>query len=527
MTADSSRPWPALWSLIIGFFMILVDSTIVTVAINRIQADLDTTLNSVIWVTSAYLLAYAVPLLITGRMGDRFGPKRLYLVGLTIFTLSSLWCGLADSVGVLIAARVVQGLGAAIMTPQTMAVITRLFPPDKRGAALGIWGATAGVASLVGPIAGGLLVDGLGWQWIFFVNVPVGVVGFILAWMNVPSLETHRHRFDILGVVLSAAGLFLVVFGIQEGEQYNWGTITGIISVWGLIITGFVFLAAFVLWQWHLGRFAQATAGSGRSLPSPLLPLVLFTDRNFALANIAVTTVGFMISSMILPIMLWTQIVLGFTPTQSALLLAPTAVMSAVLSPLVGARLTTWSVRWVAVGGLLCFVVGISTYAAMMAANVDWPWMLIPAVVLGFANAGTWGPLSIAATRNLPPMLAGAGSGIYNTTRQIGAVIGSASIAAMMSAQLSAQLPGGSASSGGGEASFAAGGLPEFLHDAFARAMGYSEYLPAAVIACAVFAAVFLRSAGREAASKKAPAGAPDGAQAPGAGSGNPGHPAH
>src|SRR3712207_4865980 len=229
-----SRPWPALWSLVIGFFMILIDTTIVSVANPRIMEGLDTDINAVIWVTSAYLLAYAVPLLITGRLGDRFGPKKLYLLGLVVFTLASLWCGLSRDVETLIAARVLQGLGAAIMTPKTMAVITRIFPPNRRGAAMALWGATAGVATLVGPILGGVLVDGFGWEWIFFINVPVGVAGFILAWRFVPSLTTHPHRFDIPGVVLSAVGLFLLVFGIQEGETYDWGTITGPVTVWGL-----------------------------------------------------------------------------------------------------------------------------------------------------------------------------------------------------------------------------------------------------------------------------------------------------
>ena len=156
------------------------------------------------------------------------------------------------------------------MTPQTMAVITRIFPPERRGAAMAIWGSTAGVAMLVGPIAGGLLVDGLGWEWIFFVNVPVGIIGFILAWRFVPKLPTNAHRFDILGVVLSAVGMFLLVFGIQEGEKYDWGTIRGPITVWGLIIAGIVVLAAFVLWQKvQEGRAAAAA----RPVPGPqLLP---------------------------------------------------------------------------------------------------------------------------------------------------------------------------------------------------------------------------------------------------------------
>ena len=190
-------PWPALWAVCVGFFMILVDTTIVSVATPTILAELRTDVDAVVWVTSAYLLAYAVPLLITGRLGDRFGPRRVYMVGLTIFTLASLWCGLTSTIGGLIAARVVQGLGASVMMPQTMAVITRTFPAESRGRAMSLWGAVAGVATLVGPILGGVLVDGLGWEWIFFVNVPVGVVGLVLAARLVPELPTHVRRFDL------------------------------------------------------------------------------------------------------------------------------------------------------------------------------------------------------------------------------------------------------------------------------------------------------------------------------------------
>ena len=236
-------PWPALWALVVGFFMILIDTTIVSVANPAIKAALDphtNNLDNVVWVTSAYLLAYAVPLLVTGRLGDRFGPKRVYLVGLVIFTLASVWSGLSGSLDMLIAARAAQGIGAALMTPQTMAVITRTFPPERRGAAMGLWGGTAGVATLVGPLLGGLLVDASGWEWIFFINVPVGIVAFVLAWMLVPNLETHAHRFDLVGVAMSAAGLFLIVFGLQEAAAYNWGVIWGPVSVWGLIGAGIV-----------------------------------------------------------------------------------------------------------------------------------------------------------------------------------------------------------------------------------------------------------------------------------------------
>src|SRR5882757_4754559 len=170
------NPWGALSALCIGFFMILLDATIVSIAIPAMLLGLNASLNSVVWVTSVYLLTYAVPMLFTSRLGDRFGPKRIFLAGLVIFTGASLWCGLAGDVGTLIAARGVQGLGAALMTPQTLAFITFLFPPARRGAAMGLWGGIAGMATVTGPLLGGLLVDNLGWQWIFFVNVPVGVV---------------------------------------------------------------------------------------------------------------------------------------------------------------------------------------------------------------------------------------------------------------------------------------------------------------------------------------------------------------
>ncbi|MBT2502741.1 DHA2 family efflux MFS transporter permease subunit [Curtobacterium sp. ISL-83] len=471
------KPWPALWALVVGFFMILVDSTIVSVATPTIAQQLDADINAVIWVTSAYLLAYAVPLLITGRLGDRFGPKIMYQIGLVVFTLASLWCGLSGSIEMLIVARVVQGLGAAMMTPQTMSVITRMFPPQNRGAAMGLWGATAGIASLVGPIAGGLLVDGFGWEWIFFVNVPVGVVAFILAQRFVPSFEKRQHKFDVLGIVLSAVGMFLLVFGIQEGETYKWGTIAGPISVWSLIIAGLVVLAAFVVWQ----HFQKS---------EPLLPLVLFKDRNFTLANIAITAVGVAISSFALPLMLWAQDVKAFSPTQAALLLVPMAVLSAALAPLVGKNLNRWNPRWVAAFGLACFSGGLFWFGALVAGNSGWQLILLPSALLGVANACMWGPLSVSATRNLSPQLAGAGSGVYNTTRQIGAVLGSAGIAALIEARIAANFPQGSGSGGG--ATQQVGTLPGFLQSPFSEAMGQSLVLPATVLLIAIVASLFL-----------------------------------
>ena len=477
--APTINPWRALWALIIGFFMLLVDTTIVSVANPAIKASLDpatNNLDNVVWVTSAYLLAYAVPLLISGRLGDAFGPKRIYLTGLAVFTLASLGCGLSTSLGLLIAMRAVQGVGAALMTPQTMAVITRTFPPERRGAAMGLWGATAGVATLVGPLAGGLLVDAFGWEAIFFVNIPVGIAGFVLAAVLVPRLETHPHRFDMVGVLLSAVGLFLLVFGLQEGSTYDWGVIWGPITVWSVIAAGVLVLGLFV-WQ------------QARTTSEPLVPLTLFHDRNFSVSNLAITTVGFTVTAMSLPMMFYLQLGRGLTPSQAALLTIPTAVLSGILSPLAGRLLDRTDPRLLLVPGLLLVAGGQFWYAGLMNATTPLPMFLLPAALIGIGSAGMWGPLATTATRNLPPRQAGAGSGVYNTTRTIGSVIGSAAIAALMQTRLVANLPAASGSSGG----FGSGPMPAFLVEPFATSMGQALLLPAATMLLGVITVLFMR----------------------------------
>lgn len=453
------KPWPALIALCLGFFMILVDTTIVTVATPALMADLDAEVNAVVWVTSAYLLAYAVPVLITGRLGDRYGPKNLYLIGLTLFTAASLWCGLTGTVEMLILARVVQGFGAAMMTPQTMAVITRIFAAERRGQAMALWGATAGVAMLVGPILGGFLVDLAGWEWIFFINVPVGIVAFVLAWRLVPSLSTHSHRFDWLGVALSGVGMFLLVFGIQEGHQFDW-------NGWVLtsIVAGLLVLGVFLLWQ-------------ARNSAEPLVPLRLFTDRNFSVSNVAISMMSFTATAMGFPLMLYAQLVRGLSPTDSALLMVPMAVTSLVMAPIVGRFTDRVHPRVLTAAGFVIGAASLFWLALVLDATVPTWQILVPMGVFGVGMSGIWAPLAATATRNLPMDLAGAGSGVYNATRQVGAVLGSAAIAVLMDARLAAQLPG--ASAGTPETT---GSLPPALHAGFSDAMSESMLLPAGVM---------------------------------------------
>ncbi|MCZ4500908.1 MAG: drug resistance transporter, EmrB/QacA subfamily [Marmoricola sp.] len=475
LAATSEKdPWPALWALVLGFFMIMVDSTIVTVATPAIIEDLHAEVNSVVWVTSAYLLAYAVPVLITGRLGDRFGQKRLYMIGLVVFTLSSLWCGLTGTVEGLIIARVFQGFGASMMTPQTMAIITRIFPAQRRGQAMALWGATAGVALLVGPLLGGVLVDGLGWEWIFFINIPVGVVAFALAWRLVPTLTTNPHRFDWLGVVLSGGGMFLLVFGIQEGHQYDWGTVTGQITVWRLIIAGLIVFGLFVFWQ-------------SRNSREPLVPLGLFRERNFSLANIGISTISFAFTAMAFPMMLYAQLVRGLSPTEAALLLVPMAVFSIALAPIVGKLTDRVHPRLITATGFITACASLVWLAVELTPDSPTWQIMLPVALLGAGSAGIWAPLSATATRNLPMSLAGAGAGVYNATRQVGAVLGSAGIALLMDSRLAAQglTFDPSKTSGGGS------GLPEQALEPFSKAMSQAMFLPAGVLVIGVIAVLF------------------------------------
>jgi EmrB/QacA subfamily drug resistance transporter len=437
------------------------------------MSALDIGYDTVIWVTSAYLLGYAVPLLVAGRLGDQFGPKNLYLIGLAVFTAASLWCGLAGGIDMLIAARAVQGVGAALLTPQTLSVITRTFPPERRGAAMSVWGATAGVATLIGPLAGGVLVDRLGWEWIFFVNVPIGAIGLVLAIVLIPDLPVHRHRFDILGVALSGAGMFLLVFALQEGESQGWAP-----WIWAQIFGGICCMAVFVYWQ-------AVTRGE------PLVPLHIFRDLDFGLANVGVAVIGFAVTGMVLPVMFYAQAVCEMSPTRSALLTAPMAIASGVLAPVVGKIVDRAHPRAVVGFGFSVLAIGL-TWLSIEMTPLTAIWRLVlPFAVIGVGMAFIWSPLAATATRNLPPHLAGAGSGVYNATRQVGAVLGSAGMAAFMTSRIAADLP---PMPGGRQPEHASAvmQLPEFLHEPFAAAMSEATLLPAFVALFGVVAALFM-----------------------------------
>ncbi|GFG67332.1 MFS transporter [Mycobacterium kubicae] len=469
------NPWHALWAMIVGFFMIMVDSTIVAIANPTIMAEMHIGYATVVWVTSAYLLGFAVVLLVAGRLGDRYGPKNLYLVGLVLFTAASVWCGLSGSAAMLIAARVVQGVGAGVLTPQTLSMITRIFPARRRGTALSMWGATAGVASLVAPLAGGVLVDTLGWQWIFFVNVPVGVIGLVVAVWLLPVLPVHAHRFDLIGVALSGIGMFGIVFALQEGQSAEWAP-----WIWAVLVAGVGFMSAFVYWQ-SINR------------DEPLIPLRIFRDPDFSLSSIGVAITAFATTAMMLPLIFYIQAVCGLSPTRSAVLIAPMAITSGVLAPFVG-RIVDRA-HPVPVIGFGFSMLAISMTWMSIELDPDTPiWRLVlPLMASGVGMAFVWSPLAATATRHLPPELAGASSGVFNATRQLGAVLGSAGMAAFMTAQISDEMPPTPSNAADSDFSGAVR-LPGFLREPFSTAMSQSMLLPAFISLLGIVTALFMLS---------------------------------
>jgi EmrB/QacA subfamily drug resistance transporter len=415
--------------MLVGFFMLMIDTLIVSVANPSIQRELNTSLTATIWVTSAYMLAIAVPLLVAGRLGDRFGQKTVFMAGMALFTVASAACGLSGTITALIMARVVQGFGAALMTPQTQAMIVRLFPPDKRGAPMGVWGSVSGVAMLIAPLAGGFLLDHLGWQAIFLVNVPIGLIGLVLAGVFIPRLDGAPARFDWIGMILSGVGLFLLVFGLQEGSAHHWGRVWGPITIPMLVGTGVAFMAVFVIWE-------------VKGTHCPLVPMRLFAHRDFAVSTAAISCVRFVSAAMPLPWLYFLQLGRGYSGQESAMVMLPSAVISGVLSPLVGAKLIhRLGSRVLVPVGSLVWAGGLWWLALLStdsSALVPWAW--VASAVLGVGNSLVWSPLSVAATAHLPLDEAGAGSSVYNTVGQIGSVVGAAGVTTWMNTRIAAEL---------------------------------------------------------------------------------------
>ncbi|MHB8572940.1 MAG: DHA2 family efflux MFS transporter permease subunit [Candidatus Dormibacteria bacterium] len=416
-------PWLTLLVLCLGFFMILLDTTIVNIAFPSIKTSLNAGFDQVLWVLNAYILVYAVLLISAGRLGDLRGQRNLFILGLFIFTGASALCGFAQDANQLIAARVLQGIGGAILTPQTLSIITTIFPPSRRGAAFGVWGAVAGVAAVAGPTLGGFIVTNFDWRWIFYVNLPVGAVTILLAFLLVPNIKPNRkHRLDLVGVVLSGGGLLAVCFGLIEGQRYNWGAVWEWVSIPYILTVGAALLLLFFAWE--------------RGEEEPLIPLGLFGERNFGIMNWVSVALAFGMFGIFLPVTFYFQLVLGMSALNAGLAIAPMPFTSMLIAPLAGRLSDRLGGKYILILGLLAFGGGFAWLGAIADTGSTWQTFLAPLILSGFGLGCTFAPLATVAMASVKPQQAGAASGVLNTSRQVGGVLGSAVAGAVLQNRL-------------------------------------------------------------------------------------------
>jgi EmrB/QacA subfamily drug resistance transporter len=419
------NPWAVLVVISLGFFMTLLDLTIVNIAIPNMLAKLHASFDDVLWVINAYALVLAVLVITGGRLGDIMGPRKLFAAGVAVFTVASAACGLAPNPDLLIAFRAVQGVGAAMLMPQTLAMITMIFPSERRGAAFGVWGAVAGAATIAGPTLGGLLITAFDWRWIFFVNLPFGVIVLLLTGILIPDLRPGRsHRLDLPGVLLASAALLAICYGLVEGQTYNWGKIVSFISIPLIFGVGVVLLAAFLVIQWM------------RQDREPLVPFSLFRDRNFALMNFMSAAVVIGVMGIFLPLAIYLQSVLGFSALKAGLAMAPASVVAAIVAPIAGRLTDRLGGRYILMTGLLLFAVGMGWIVLIARTTSGWQVFLPGLIVAGVGMGCTFAPLTTTAMRNIQPQMAGAASGVLNTVRQVGTVIGTAAVGALLQNRL-------------------------------------------------------------------------------------------
>jgi EmrB/QacA subfamily drug resistance transporter len=422
-------PWLVLAVLCLGFFVILLDTTIVNIAVPALTPDLGASLDDVLWIVNAYTLTYASLLITGGRLGDLIGQKRLFLLGLSVFTVASALCGFAQGPWQLVMTRVLQGAGGALLTPQTLAILTVTFPVSRRGTAFGIWGAVAGVATIAGPVLGGWLVTDFGWRWIFYVNVPVGAATIALGLWLLPDLRfNRRHRLDWPGTLLASAGLFLLCFGLIEGPSHRWGSVWGPVSIPVIIGAGLAVLVAFALQQ------------RARRDREPLVPAGVFADRNFAVMSGVIAAVSFGMLGLFLPLVIFLQSVAGLTAFQAGLVLAPMSLASIASAPLAGRMADRAGGKDALIAGLILWGGGIGLVLYSTRIFYDRGQLITGLIVAGFGLGMTFAPLQSIAMRNVAPNVASAAAGLMNTMRQLGAVLGSAAVGALLQVQLAAHL---------------------------------------------------------------------------------------
>ncbi|HET7791800.1 MAG TPA: DHA2 family efflux MFS transporter permease subunit [Rhizobacter sp.] len=430
-TPDERKRWLALMVLCLGVLMIVLDSTIVNVALPSIRADLDFTETSLVWVVNAYLLTFGGFLLLGGRLGDLYGHRRLFLLGITGFTLASLACGLATSQTMLIVARAVQGLGGAVVSAVSLSLIMNLFTePAERAKAMGVYGFVCAGGGSVGVLLGGLLTSSFNWHWIFLVNLPIGVAVYALCVMLLPHARGHAHgeKLDVAGAITVTASLMLAVYAVVNGNEAGWLSAQTL----GLLGGAVLLLAVFIAIESRVQH--------------PLMPLGLFKLRNVAVANIvgvlwaAAMFAWFFISALYL------QLVLGYTPMQVGLAFLPANLIMAAFSVGISAKMVMrFGIRRPLGVGLALGALGLLLFARAPVGGNFVTDVLPGMLLLGLGSGIAFNPLLLSAMSDVSPSESGLASGVVNTAFMMGGALGLAVLASLAAARTGTQLAAGEA----------------------------------------------------------------------------------
>jgi EmrB/QacA subfamily drug resistance transporter len=412
-----NKKWWTLAAVSIGLFVIMLDNTVVNVALPAMQRSLHMQLSQLEWIVTGYALTFAAFMLTGGKLADLLGRRLIFMVGLAIFTGASLACGLAPSGNFLIAARVVQGTGSALMNPATLSIITATFPPRQRGTAIGIWAGVSALALAVGPLVGGLITEHANWNWIFFINVPIGSLGLLFIPMVIDESRdtSSEQRPDVPGLLASGIGLFALTYAFIEANTYGWAS--------GRIVAAFAVaaaaLAAFVVLE--------------RRQRLPMLDVSLFRDRTFSGANTAMLFVGLAMFGTFFYVSLYMQNVLGYSPVQAGASFLPLTMLVIVLAPRAGKLSDRFGSRWLVGGGMALLAVMLFYYSQLGAHESFW--VLLPGLLIGGAGMGlTMTPTTAAAMGSVPVDKAGVGSAVLNSARQVGGSLGIAVMGAIVAA---------------------------------------------------------------------------------------------
>jgi EmrB/QacA subfamily drug resistance transporter len=418
--AEENRKWWTLAAVAFGLFMIMLDNTVVNVALPSIERDLHVSISSLEWVVTAYALTFAALLITGGKLGDLLGRRRIFVVGMAIFTLSSLACGLAPSAGFLIGARAVQGVGAALMNPASLSIITATFPPRERGQAIGIWAGVSAMALAIGPLVGGLIVDNINWNWIFFINVPVGVAGIVVSRFVIKESRdtSHEQSIDLPGLITSSAGLFALTYALIEGNGHGWTSP----EILGLFAAAAALLIAFVVLE-HYQRL-------------PMLDLSLFRIGSFTGSNLVAMLVSLGMFGVFFFVSLYLQNILGWSPTKAGASFLPMTILIILVAPIAGKMSDRVGSRWLMGGGMTLVSISLLLYQRVGLHSTFWT--LLPAMLLGGVGmALTMSPMTAAAMSSVPVDKAGVGSGVLNSFRQLGGSLGIALMGAILASYVS------------------------------------------------------------------------------------------